>query len=115
TTSSLPALKAYLAGESAYRRAQWGEAARHFEHAIELDSLFTHALFRLSQAHGWAGTSGALAREYSARALAQADRLPPRDAMLIRATFGRDIAALEALVQRYPDDLNAWLALGDQV
>jgi tRNA A-37 threonylcarbamoyl transferase component Bud32/TolB-like protein len=113
TTTSLPALKAYLAGESEYRRARWSEAARHFERAVELDSTFTRALFRLSQALGWSG--GSLAGEYGQRALLQADRLPPREAMLIRAIASGDIAALEALTERYPDDLDAWLALGDQV
>ena len=31
TTSSLPALKAYLAGEREYRTAQWGGAIRHYQ------------------------------------------------------------------------------------
>ena len=47
TTSSLPALKAYLAGERDYRTAQWKDAVRHYQRAIEADSNFAAALFRL--------------------------------------------------------------------
>ena len=113
TTSSLPALKAYLAGESEYRRAQWTKAAGHFEHAVELDSMFTRALFRLSQALGWTGRAFESAGEYGQRALRQADRLPRRDAALIRASYAGDVGALEALTASHPDDLDAWLTLGD--
>ena len=35
TTSSLPALKAYLAGEREYRTAQWKDALRYYQQAIE--------------------------------------------------------------------------------
>jgi tRNA A-37 threonylcarbamoyl transferase component Bud32/TolB-like protein len=55
TTSSLPALKEYLAGEREYRTAQWSDAVRHYHRAIEADSNFAPAWFRLSSACNWGG------------------------------------------------------------
>jgi len=47
TTASLPALRAYLDGQSSYRRGSYGAAVRHFERALEIDSTFALA------AWGW--------------------------------------------------------------
>jgi tetratricopeptide (TPR) repeat protein len=114
TTTSLPALKAYLAGEREYRTAQWNDAVRHYHRAIEADSNFATAWFRLSSACWWGGgCPDTLAEEYGRRALELADQLPDRDAKLIRATSTGDIEALEALTARYPDHVEAWANLGD--
>ena len=113
TTSSLPALKAYLAGEREYRIARWSEAVRHYQRAIEADSSFASAWFRLSSACGWGGCPDDLNREYTTRALDLADQLPDRDGRRIRAISTGDLQALEALTARYPDDVEAWVALGE--
>jgi serine/threonine-protein kinase len=114
TTSSLPALKEYLAGEREYRTAQWSDAVRHYHRAIEADSNFASAWFRLSSACWWGGScSDKLAEDYGSRALALADQLPDRDAKLIRANSTGDVKALEALTATYPDDVEAWAYLGD--
>ena len=52
TGTSLPALRAYLAGRHAYRRGRLGansEAAQHFERALFLDSTFALAGLRLAE------------------------------------------------------------------
>jgi eukaryotic-like serine/threonine-protein kinase len=113
TTSSLPALKEYLAGERDYRTAQWGDAVRHYHRAIEVDSNFASAWFRLSGACSWGVCPEKLAEDYLRRALDLADRLPDRDAKLIRAISTNDVEALEALTAMYPDDVEAWVNLGD--
>jgi tRNA A-37 threonylcarbamoyl transferase component Bud32/tetratricopeptide (TPR) repeat protein/TolB-like protein len=113
TTSSLPALKAYLAGEREYRIARWSEAVRHYQRAIEADSSFASAWYRLSSACGWGGCPPDLNREYTTRALDLADQLPDRDGRRIRAISTGDLQALEALTARYPDDVEAWVALGE--
>ena len=111
TTSSLPALKEYLAGEREYRRGQWGEAVRYYQRAVEADSTFASAWLRLAGACGWGGCPIELGEGYYQRALKQADRLPDRDAKRIRAEG--DVEALEAFTAAYPDDLEAWIALGE--
>jgi TolB-like protein len=114
TTSSLPALKAYLAGEREYRTGQWSDAKRHYQRAIEADSNFASAWLRLSSACWWgAACSDKLAEDYGRRALDLADQLPDRDARRIKASSTGDVKAVEALTATYPDDVEAWIALGD--
>jgi TolB-like protein len=121
TTTSLPALKAYLAGEREYRVAHWRGAAQQYLRAIELDSTFARAMYRWLKASQWSGGPRAHP-EYGRRLARLVDRLPERDRMLIRGDLGlkpddRDYAAkistLESLTLRYPDDVEAWVALGE--
>jgi TolB-like protein/tetratricopeptide (TPR) repeat protein len=114
TTSSLPALKAYLAGEREYRSGRWKDAVRHYQRAVEADSIFAYAWFRLSSACGWwAGCPVKLKEGSSRRAQDLADQLPDRDRKRIRAIKLLDVEALEALTATYPDDVEAWVALGE--
>lgn len=119
TTSSLPALKAYLAGEQKYRRNRFTEAAEDFTRALEADSAFALALYRLSTAYGWVEGGSPRVGEYSEQAARFADRLPEREALLLRANqeFHRGrvsaIDTLERLTWRYPDYVEGWYQLGD--
>jgi len=116
TTTSLPALKAYLSGEENYRRARWREAIRGFHRALELDSTFVRAMYRLGFAYAWGGGPFDLAAEYVERAAQGAGRLPEREAMLVRgaAADGPDgIPILERFTGLYPDDVEGWASLGD--
>jgi serine/threonine-protein kinase len=113
TTTSLPALKEYLAGERDYRTAQWSDAVRHYHRAIEADSNFASAWFRMVTACSWGGCPSKLWEASGKRALALADQLPDRDAKRLRAIATGDIGALEALTAAYPDDVEAWVNLGD--
>jgi tetratricopeptide (TPR) repeat protein/TolB-like protein len=113
TTASLPALKAYLAGEREYRTARWTDAVRHYQQAIDADSTFANAWLRLSSACGWGGCPMEVAEGYDTRAMALADQLPDRDARRIRAMKRLDADALEKLTAAYPDDVEAWVALGE--
>lgn len=114
TTSSLPALKAYLAGEERYRRGRYEEAVGHFQRAVERDSTFARALYRLSGAYGWEEEYG-LARDYGERAARFADRLPERDSILVSlAARGHGMTdEFEDFVARYPDDADGWYRLGE--
>lgn len=114
-TSSLDALKAYLAGESEYRLARWSAAAQHFETAFELDTTFARAAYRLSLAYSWGTGQHELSEEWAERAAQLADRLPERDAMLLRGRLssGGNTAILEDFTARYPDHAEGWAGLGD--
>lgn len=125
TTASLPALKAYLAGEREYRVAHWYEAAHHYLRALEHDSTFAYALYRLIKANDWGANLGST-RPYRERLAPLVARMPERDRMLITGEMaaniwpdrpsdpGRQIEMLEAMVRRYPDDVEGWVALGDR-
>jgi tetratricopeptide (TPR) repeat protein len=120
TTHSLPALRAYLEGERHYRRAEFARAVEAYERAIEADSLFALALYRISDAYGWLeSVNSERAGELSARALAAVDRLTQRNAVIVGASDGlytedlSHVEPLRAAVTKYPDDPEAWFMLAE--
>jgi serine/threonine-protein kinase len=116
TTSSLDALKAYLAGEQLFRRSRWEEARAEFAKAVEADSTFALALTRLGTSMGWL-SEGAESQKYFDRAAALAHKLPEREAMLIEATapetWTEVLRRVEPFTRRYPDDVEGWYQYGD--
>lgn len=66
TTSSIPALRAFLDGERAFRRGQHVAALRAYDHAVSLDTTFALAALGLLRAQGW--TPGAPAQNSWERA-----------------------------------------------
>jgi tetratricopeptide (TPR) repeat protein len=120
STASVPALKAYLEGEALYRRADFEGAAAGYRRALESDSTFALAAYRLGDAYGWMeNIESDLAHEFLTRAGRNIERLPEREALLVRGVLILDAGSLEALplfesaVRRYPDDAEAWFLLGD--
>lgn len=120
TTSSLPALKAYLVGESHFRRGEFSAAADALARAVSFDSTFGLAYYRLAQAYGWSESiASERGAEASARAMRLGARLPERVALLVRgdaATARGEPASVDILRQavgKYPDDAEAWYSLGD--
>jgi tetratricopeptide (TPR) repeat protein len=120
TTSSLPALRAYLEGERHYRHAEFPQAVDAYERALEADPDFALALFRLSDTYGWLeNISSERAVELGERSIAVIDRLTPRNAILVgagNALYSGDLSYLEDLesaVRKYPDDPEIWFLLGE--
>jgi tetratricopeptide (TPR) repeat protein len=120
TTTSLPALRAFLEGESHYRHSRFAEAVQAFERAVAEDTAFAIALVRLSEAYGWLEeASSERSLEYGRRAEAHADRLSPRYQFIMEgwSALNRGTAdgvdALKAAVQKYPDDPEAWFLLAE--
>ncbi len=120
TTTSLPALKSFLEGESAYRRTEYGRAVAAFQRAVEADSLFAGALIQLGAAKAWGGDI-----EFSPRLAALVDRLPEREALIVQAnlllngdslrTKHRGIEMLREATRKYPDDPDIWYMLGEAI
>jgi len=118
TTSSLPALKAYLEGEAAYRDNDMFEAKAAFERATEADSTFSLAWYGQAATASWMLMSKA-EREAADRAVRTSGRLSERNRLLITAfaAFSRgDADSAERLAsdvaERY-DDVEAWVILGE--
>ena len=121
TTSSIPALRAYLEGEQAFRQARFTEAQQAFGRAVELDSTFAIAAHRLSFAYGW--SLGAFEEEHIENARLAARHtagLPARDSLLITGhklvDIDGDLGVIELyenLVRRYPEDYEAWYGFGE--
>ena len=119
TTDSLPALKAYLLGEDAFRSGRFSESLASFEQAVELDGEFALAWYRMSVAAEWAMRQD-LTEVAAQRAHALADRLSDHDRRLLEARLAnRRGDALQAerlyhaLVAMYPEDVEAWTQLGE--
>jgi len=116
-SSSLEAMKAYLVGDELYRRSRWQEAIGQFNRAIELDSTFASAWFRLALAQGWLLHTGERL-EYARRAVHFSDRLPAREQLLVRGLEAlasgdpHSIVTLQEYTRRYPDDVEGWTLLG---
>ncbi|HEX6051285.1 MAG TPA: protein kinase [Gemmatimonadaceae bacterium] len=122
TTRSLPALRAYLEGQAAYRRGRYGEALERYGRALDLDSTFALAGLGLTIADGWVGTGHARQR---GRAVAWQwrDRMSPRDRALLFAQVGQhyprpptaheQLVATEEALRLAPDRVELWQSLGD--
>jgi tetratricopeptide (TPR) repeat protein len=121
TSTSLPALRAYLEGQALLRRGKFPESAEKFRLALERDSTFALAGLGHMRAVAWTGdpqTGAEIAWRYRAK-------LAARDRVLLNAYLGtrwpaprlvRDIlSAAERLVQMVPDDVEAWYTLGDHL
>ena len=128
----LPALKAFLQGEQYFRRTEWDSARAAYGRAIALDSTFALALARMGRSYSWQRYGfDSLAREFALRAGAHNQGLAPRESLLILAdslrsvvyAYQRDPAyfrharrlfeTLDSATARYPEDPEAWYALGD--
>lgn len=118
TTDSLLALKAFLEGETRFRRGDFAGAFQAFQRATEIDSTFAFAFFRLGQTSGWGREFGSSLPHYE-QAIRHADRLPARERLVLEGALSRERGRLEAipLLERatrlYPEDVTAWFELGE--
>jgi tetratricopeptide (TPR) repeat protein/TolB-like protein len=118
TTASPQALRAFLAGEAAYRRSLFEPAIDAYQRAVDLDPAFALAYYRLASARGWTGAGDP--RSDRRRAYEHRERLPAREALLVEAEYRAragalpsGVALLQEGVRRYPDDPEMWYQLGD--
>jgi tetratricopeptide (TPR) repeat protein len=124
TTTSLPALRAYLEAQREYRSSHFAKAMKLYERAVELDTTFALAAIGHTLSAGW-GEGGATNLERSARiARKYKDRLGPIDRALATALLGEEgkprsyaerFAERDALVNMAPDRADAWMLYADLV
>ncbi|MEO8295190.1 MAG: protein kinase, partial [Gemmatimonadota bacterium] len=120
TSNSVDAIRFYMQGEQFYREAEWDSAIAAFSSAVQADSTFALANFRLALSLGWNGGYQAPASNKAAEAAYRnISRLPDRDRALISGyrmfTLGRveAIDSLRQYVSLYPKDPDGWFMLGD--
>jgi serine/threonine-protein kinase len=119
TTTSLPALRAYLDGMARYRRGLYRDAAESLALAVSQDSTFAVAALYMGEANAMvlggvpgAGGSAAIVR-------AHRNRLGPRDHAYSLALYpdvadGRtSVERWEAAIPQLRDRPEAWYYLGD--
>ncbi|MEA2763662.1 MAG: hypothetical protein QOK07_66 [Gemmatimonadaceae bacterium] len=116
-TPSITALKAYLMGESQYRRGLFGPAREALEQAVAEDPSFALAWYRLGHATFWLHQGNA-AVEQVRRAVALSERLRAHDRALMDAFLSsldghyRDAERIyREILSAHPDNVEAWLGL----
>ncbi len=121
----LPAVRAYLEGEVAYRSSRYADAERAYARALDADSTFAIAGMQLALANSWTTINENYGRGRDA-ALKYQSSLSPRDRAFFKAYFGPDpalgpakpapeyLAAWEDVVEKWPDWAEAWYQLGDR-
>ena len=127
TSTSLPALRAYLDGQALYRAARTTAAMRSYFQAVELDSTFALAALGLVRTVGWGGQTApdqARAMTIGGRILnRERQRLSPVDAALADAALGPRYpaprtypdwyAAAERVTALAPESAEGWFEVGD--
>jgi tetratricopeptide (TPR) repeat protein len=118
TTSSLPALKAYLEGEQRFRIGHYKEAVDAFQRAVYADSTFALAYYRLASAYAWSADT--MMRPTALRATHFAERLAPADRVLVDAFLPFVLGDADEAERRYrailstrPFEGEAWYPLGE--
>jgi tetratricopeptide (TPR) repeat protein len=119
TTSSLPALKLFIEGESLSRAGQYQAAAERYERATVADSTFALGYYRLAWVRSW---RDGLQLDESTLELAarHGARLPERIRYTLaalqavrRGDFEHGVGTLFRVIEQNPDDFDANLWLGD--
>jgi serine/threonine protein kinase/tetratricopeptide (TPR) repeat protein len=114
---SLAAQREFLRGEAAFQQDAWSLAERHLESALELDSTFALAAWRLANVKRWRRLpyEDDLRKLYDRRDA----RLRPLDRDLIAAlnepSLRLRLARLDSVIARFPDDPYARLILAEEL
>jgi TolB-like protein len=118
TTTSLPALKAYLEARSAYRDNDLYAALPAYQRAVAADSTFALAWYGLASTASWMLRPG-VEQHAAAQAVRFGERLSPRERILFDAfaSYSRgDADSAEriatTLAETY-DDVEAWVLVGE--
>jgi DNA-binding SARP family transcriptional activator len=124
TTSSLDALRAFLSGQAAYRRGDYGRAVELFTQSVERDSGFAMAGLGLALAADRVDGSAEQARGVDLAWRARGE-LAERDRALLDAMAGprypdssslaERIAAWEHAAALAPDRAEVWHELGERL
>jgi tetratricopeptide (TPR) repeat protein/predicted Ser/Thr protein kinase len=118
TTHSEEAYRFYLEGIEYFNKHYFAEAEKSFMKALGYDSTFAEAYQRLAVIENSYGDNTA-AEEFIAKAMKYSDKATEKERLKIRSLqaalsgdYAQSIKELQKLVERYPDDKEAFLRLG---
>jgi TolB-like protein len=122
TSRDFGALKFYMEGDALAREEEWQQAYEAFARAVDIDSTFAMAWFRMASMSGW-GISGEDRLGEIEAAVRHSESLPPRAKALIDIEYHQNVLRkpftarelLEDYTRRYPDDAYGWFRLGDNL
>jgi eukaryotic-like serine/threonine-protein kinase len=119
-TTSLAAYQEYLAGVQALNAFDTPEARRRFEAALQIDTTFALAHYKLSIVIGWSNAGDPSHRRHAEAAARLAGALPARERTLIAAQaqaaggdYGRSCETLFPLVRADSSDIEALYNVGE--
>jgi tetratricopeptide (TPR) repeat protein len=114
TTHSPEAYRHYLDGEDYFFKLYWTEAAESYKRALEFDSTFAMAYARLSRVD-----VPSERKKMIAKAVQYSDKVSQKEKHYIRSrearlsgNYGLAIEELQKIVERYPQEKQAFLAQG---
>jgi len=114
TTSSPEAYRYYLEGVEAFQKLYWADAEKSFQKALKSDSTFAMAYYWLAMV-----ARSSEMKELTAKAVQYSDRVSWREKQYIRGLdasvsgdYTRAIKEVEKIVERYPDEKQAFLWSG---
>jgi len=121
TTSSSIAYQLYLEGIEFLNETNWGEAIERFQSAVEIDSAFTKALYKLAVAQWWfEGGAKLSAKETLKKILLNKENLAEGELLLVEGfealvygNFSTVKDIYQRLLQIYPDDKEIHYGLGE--
>jgi tetratricopeptide (TPR) repeat protein len=120
TTTNLDAYQAYFEGETLLNDLDFGGATRAFQYALERDSTFALAHYRLGYVEWWTRRQPDETRRHIAYALDNLNRVPQKERYLVRAIqasldggFEAQIPVLKEMRGLYPKDKEMLFFLGD--
>lgn len=120
-TTHFGALKFYSQGEALLRRAQYDSAVTKLRYAVEADSTFALAWYRLGMAYSLAQSMGLAGDNHASldKAMRYSDKLSQHDKLLLhgwRAHFHGQPQVAERFAREiiggYPESAEAWHLLG---
>jgi len=121
STTSLPALKAFLEGEQESRSAHYPAAVELYQKAVRLDSTFALAWYRLSTAADWSSQSDLVSEAIRASVRFES-RLSTEEKILLDARMAAlrgdddEVERLyHSILMSHPEDAEAWMQLGETV
>jgi DNA-binding SARP family transcriptional activator len=124
TSTSLPALRSYLRGQSALREGRYSEAIQHLTRAVQRDTTFAMAGLGLALAADRVGAVEERARGIAVAWASRAD-LTERDRAYLEAFAGprypapspdaERLAAWERAAAAAPDRADVWNELGERL
>ena len=120
TTVSLEAYKHYFEGDHYMNELQFEKAAKELEKAIELDSTFALAHYKLAYVYWWSRHQLDEAESHIKEAMELIDRIPEKEQYLVRALnaslengFDAQMPYLRQMQQLFPNDKEMLFNIGD--